>query len=684
MTVASVGGELGTHGLIAFVFTSSRTLRALKDQEEEDSHLQHPANAPMPSAPSSPSSLSQRISSDTPLAQHTKTQRASLTLSQLDKHSEGAISARSLLGPKMRAAGFVDLPHSRVSQRTPSTSPHSRRTLPSALTAEPAPRNPPHFPPILFVKPSHIMTTPMWEYQNEMDSSLATTNGGRIRLESATSSIVGLGELGEYTPRPHAFSASSLSSTLPERSVLPSPSHLGSESSAPLPPAPSSTLLSAPPCPSFRVDEPDERGARSHPSDSRSRSRNRKVTEWSAGPDEHPSPVPCVSPRSHRSAKSRGSAATASPSRAIGGAIPPIAHPSYSTSSASSIVPEAPPDSTAVSSFGSSTAVSSSTSSSRPPNAVSHTSPSPRRQRRSPEKPAKAKTQDKSDVSAKPTPSFSTVRRLGYRRPYSFTELCDRSSFVWMSKSELFAPPAPIARPSNLSALAPSSSRPPVTAEAGEPLPLSPPPRPARHPRRHAKANGDTPSTQGRTHRIASAPLRSMPMLPSEPDSGLEMDSEKAKVRKLKRAAGNGEERSSVTYASINMGPKGASTLVTTVDVRGANTRDGSTGSYDAFFRSRVWSVTDGDVDSEKTRSGQYSWQSARGVGETGGPGFRTCLVGAIGDGQGENERAGNSRIGLRAKRPTSSGTQWVRAPNRSPRKGRWSLAYDVILRCVN
>ncbi|KAI1792979.1 hypothetical protein LXA43DRAFT_301798 [Ganoderma leucocontextum] len=87
-----------------------------------------------------------------------------------------------------------------------------------------------------------------------------------------------------------------------------------------------------------------------------------------------------------------------------------------------------------------------SSSSSRPPNAESYTDPSPRRRRRSSEEQrAKAKAKDKTVVAAEETSSFSTARRLGYQRPYSFTELCGPSWLVWMSKSEMFAPPASIA-----------------------------------------------------------------------------------------------------------------------------------------------------------------------------------------------------------------------------------------------
>ena len=638
-TLSNVGGEVGTWGATAFVFTSSRTLRALQDTEEEDSRDQCPPDASISLVPCTPSPLS-----STPPAQHTKTQRASLTLSQLDKHSEGAISARSLLDPSMRAAGFVNLPHSRLSQRSVgiagalSKSPHSQRTLPSIFPTKPPSRNPPDFPPILFVKPSHVTTTSMWENQMKIGPSLAMTYPRRIALGSATSRSV---RTSKSSPRPRVLSGASFftSEPLPQRPLSPSSRYPGPEPSEPLSPPPSSTLLSTSAYPSFQVDKASEHGPRSCPSDSGSRSRNGKAREWSGEPGELPLPISRTSPRSNLSARSHGSRAfntIKSVSPQIGGAIPPIAHSSYSSSAgaAPSLVPEAPPGSTAISSSGSFTAVSSSTSLSRPSNAQSpSTSSLQRRWRSSEEKLAKSKAKNRSSAGTteKTTPCFSTARRLGHQRPCSFTELCDQSSFVWTSKYEMFAPPAPIARSCNVSAIAPSLSRSPAIAEAHKPPPLRPP----RHPRRHAKAYEKSLSTSGRAHLIASAPLRNVPVTLSEPDSGLEMDSEKAKMRKPRKTMKGGDR------ASIDKGTKGASKFLNTVDTRGVSTRDGSTGSYGAFFVCRK--ITDylTNVDSEKAWS-RYPGQKARCVGE---PGRSGCSpgVGASGGGEGGSECAGDS-----------------------------------------
>nr|VWO96257.1 Protein RecA (Recombinase A) [Ganoderma boninense] len=137
---------------------------------------------------------------------------------------------------------------------------------------------------------------------------------------------------------------------------------------------------------------------------------------------------------------------------------------------------------------------------------------------------------------------------------------------MWTSKSDMFVPPAPIARASNATAITPSLSRPLATVEVREP----PPPRPSRHPRRHAKEYGNISQISGRAHLIASAPLRSM--IPSESDSSSEMESEKAKARKPKKAVKGGD------CPPIDKDTKGAPKFLVTV-LPGMNTRDSSTGS---------------------------------------------------------------------------------------------------------
>ncbi|KZT13159.1 uncharacterized protein LAESUDRAFT_746495 [Laetiporus sulphureus 93-53] len=135
----------------SFVFTSSRL------------HLV-PGYASHPPAPCSPMSPLADIGS-TSAASAGQRSRPALTQHQLAKHSEGAIDARTILGPNMRAAGFVHLaqavassPHHQA-QRTPSSPP----STPSA--GHPTPTDPPPFPPIMFLSPTAVTKTPLWDYQ---------------------------------------------------------------------------------------------------------------------------------------------------------------------------------------------------------------------------------------------------------------------------------------------------------------------------------------------------------------------------------------------------------------------------------------------------------------------------------------------------------------------------------------
>ena len=144
----------------AFVFTSSRTLRTLQSQP----HSSIPSALSTPSASPSTPPLS-------PSA-HTHKPRPSLTTSQLAKHSQGALDARCIVGPNMRAAGFVPLAHtltplSHSRHHSTSSIPPLGDSLPPT-PGVPTPSEPPPFPPIMFVNPSVVATTPMWEYQRAM------------------------------------------------------------------------------------------------------------------------------------------------------------------------------------------------------------------------------------------------------------------------------------------------------------------------------------------------------------------------------------------------------------------------------------------------------------------------------------------------------------------------------------
>ncbi|OCH95847.1 hypothetical protein OBBRIDRAFT_800146 [Obba rivulosa] len=115
----------------AFVFTSSRSRADL-------AHSQSP--------PSSP--LSPRMPHKQP----------ALTPAQLARHSSGAVDTRTTLGPNMRAAGFVHLPHA----CTPSAGPI---VSPAASSAASTPSDPPPFPSMVFVSPSSVASMSAWEYQ---------------------------------------------------------------------------------------------------------------------------------------------------------------------------------------------------------------------------------------------------------------------------------------------------------------------------------------------------------------------------------------------------------------------------------------------------------------------------------------------------------------------------------------
>ena len=123
------------------------------------------------------------------------------------------MNARSLLGPKMRAAGFVNLPNtlgSRSDLSFPSTP--SSPSVYSSVSGYvlPTPSDPPIFPPIVFVNPTAVTTTSMWEYQRSMNWNLLSQDHGRqagVR-SSRTSSPASTGS-SEFTPVAPAASSSS-------------------------------------------------------------------------------------------------------------------------------------------------------------------------------------------------------------------------------------------------------------------------------------------------------------------------------------------------------------------------------------------------------------------------------------------------------------------------------------------
>ncbi|KAH9950072.1 hypothetical protein B0H21DRAFT_22992 [Amylocystis lapponica] len=169
----------------AFVFTSSRTLRAQQHARDVREILPSQSTTPSPTGSSASTTRQYPVHK----------QRPSLSQAQLARHSEGAVDTRTTLGPNMRAAGFVHLSQSILpsnhamlhgSQPTSPVTPTSSDNAASVLT----PCDPPPFPPIMFVAPSVVATTPMWNYQREMDWSLGANN---------TSS--GLPSIAEMSPR---------------------------------------------------------------------------------------------------------------------------------------------------------------------------------------------------------------------------------------------------------------------------------------------------------------------------------------------------------------------------------------------------------------------------------------------------------------------------------------------------
>ncbi|GBE79171.1 hypothetical protein SCP_0203680 [Sparassis crispa] len=147
-TRSTTGSGSSSGSSTAFVFTSSRTTRH---------HHQQPD-----SQPSSPSSMHSVSTTSTHRG------RPALSPSQLARHSEGAVDTRNILGPNMRAAGFVHLSqalapesHAMLHGSSTASSPQSPGTVNDLHT----PSDPPPFPPILFVNPSVVGSTPMWEYQ---------------------------------------------------------------------------------------------------------------------------------------------------------------------------------------------------------------------------------------------------------------------------------------------------------------------------------------------------------------------------------------------------------------------------------------------------------------------------------------------------------------------------------------
>ncbi|KAH8106051.1 hypothetical protein BXZ70DRAFT_904117 [Cristinia sonorae] len=214
-TTTNTSSNASQNSGVAFVFTSSRTSR----------HV-HPSPATAtpisPSPLSSPGGTACSSNSSATTTRGVQPSRPSLPISHLAKHSQGALVARCVVGPSMRAAGFVPLAHNlHTADR--------RNTFP-AIAAVPTPVEPPPFPPIMFFRTS--MPTKNSSNTNEY------TIGGRVHAQGL-STILG---------SPSAHESSSAASTSSSCSSIFS-----------TPPSASTSLSTLP---SLSLDPDSERGCK--------------------------------------------------------------------------------------------------------------------------------------------------------------------------------------------------------------------------------------------------------------------------------------------------------------------------------------------------------------------------------------------------------------------------------------
>ncbi|OJT07333.1 hypothetical protein TRAPUB_1799 [Trametes pubescens] len=481
-TTTNTSTNSSNHGTTAFVFTSSRTLRALQDREDRRASPGSPP-VPSPATPPTPSTSSSCAS------RH----RAQLTLTQLTKHSEGAIDARALIGPKMRAAGFVNLPHTFASRSEAGFPGALSQAFPVSSHFPLMPSDPPNFPPVLFVNPSVAATLP-WDYQREVPWSFPSTNRATEPSGLPSSETVS----NEPTPGTVTVSASLLRPPpapppLHRDNMLGSSGSSGSECSGLFSSSGSSfTLFSSQSSPSAGLTSVEEIDEEEYEVGHKGKARAKELE-----PSEFPFPAAYEqSPRSARSHGSRASSATASPTIYAG--------PGPATRSFSSVQ------------FSTASSPSTHWQDIRITRLPPPLLPSPALEERR-ERP---KTTEK--PSQLPTRSFISAKPAKSQRQYSLTELCDSSPLVWLTTSDIFVPPAPIARsPIRASSLAPSSLS--ISASRPRPAVKAPPNR------RHVTAPDTVPtlaSTTERHHRIPSTPLRHHPIpskrvpVPSDQDSG--------------------------------------------------------------------------------------------------------------------------------------------------------------------
>ncbi|KAI9063393.1 hypothetical protein FKP32DRAFT_1676441 [Trametes sanguinea] len=510
-TFTNTSTNSSNHGSKAFVFTSSRTLRALQKQEDYGFHQLSPGSS-IASSPATPPTPSSTSSNGRP--------RAQLTLSQLTKHSEGAIDARSLIGPKMREAGFVNLPHTMSSRSdlgtpgtpaspsSPPSSSASTSSFPVSVLFHPTPSNPPIFPPIIFLNPTLLTASSMWEYQRDPRWSFSTATARGTHASAHQPAPAPATSSNEATPAASDPSTSGffppVAAHPPRRVGMPASSGSSSSDSSGLlsSSGSSSTLVSTESSPSTGLSSVEE----TEEDEGRVLGNKGKGKALAVEPSEYPfpptydHPLPPRSRGSRGSRGSRASSATASPKTIIyaGPAVSSVDHPPTPM----------PVD------RSSSSSPRQDTRDAR----VEKQPQSPRSRRSSDEKSDKPKPKK---APVEPTPTFATARRPTYQRQYSLTELCDSSPYVWLTKSDIFMPPAPISRsPIRTPSMTPSS----LAASFSRPRAVVDPPPPHR---RHHTAPDNVPTLHPeRHHRIASAPLRLS--AGSSDGSSSEHDSEKA------------------------------------------------------------------------------------------------------------------------------------------------------------
>ncbi|KAH9853840.1 hypothetical protein C2E23DRAFT_97293 [Lenzites betulinus] len=465
-TTTNTSTNSSKNGTTAFVFTSSRTLRALQDEEDRQKSPGLPA-VPTPGTPPTPSSAASSYSARS---------RAQLTLSQLTKHSEGAIDARSLIGPKMRAAGFVDLPH--------TLGPRPDHSVPRA----PSSPSPTFSSRALWHSPSSLRG-PTAPKQTGSETASNEDTPGPVQTEFNSFFLPVSAALAPAPSRPpcQVVASQSSQSSGTDSSGL----HVSSSSSSTLVSSGSSASTGL-----TSVEETDE-DSREVRDKGKGKVRETELSEYPFPPSFEYSP----SVKSARSHGSRASSVTASPTvyaghtRTSSACIPTVQLP-----------PLQPQD----------------------PHAPKPLSPS-RDQRTLNDSRQRLRAKEKS--IAQPTPSFASAKRPQTQHQLSLTELCDASPFVWLTKSDMFVPPAPIARsPVRASSVFPTSLSTPRVQPS-----LDAPPT-----RRHLTAPDRLPTlaSTGRHHRIPSEPLRLATISSEHGASSPEQESEKAHPSRKTRVRG--------------------------------------------------------------------------------------------------------------------------------------------------